>query len=152
MHPKDKTPSQLHQDQGMVHQWTCPEENCNSPYIGESSRCLESMFKEHNTSATSVIFQHSSTHNHHKADISQFKIIDQDRKEVSREAKEAIHIRRNNLVFNPNIGKMNIPKIFNQILGTNNTTSTEFSTNSNIPQNPSTTCSSRTTSTVNLHN
>ena len=70
MHPKDKIPPQLCQD--VVYQWTCPEENCNSSHIGDSSGCLESRINEHNTSTTSAIFQHSSTHNHPKADISQF--------------------------------------------------------------------------------
>ena len=80
MQPKDKIPTQLHQD--VVYQWTCPEEYCNSPYIGECSRCLESRVKEHNTFSSTVIFQHSITHNHPKADISQLTIIDQDRKQV----------------------------------------------------------------------
>ena len=95
MHPMDKMPTQLQQD--VVHQWTCPEDNCNSSYIRESSRCLESRVKEHNTSPTSTIFQHSTTYNHPKGDISQFKVIDQDRKQASREAREALHIRMNNL-------------------------------------------------------
>ena len=67
------------------------------------------------TSSTSAIFQHCTTHNHPKANLSQFKIIDQDRKQVSR---EAIHIGRSNPALNCNTGKLNIPKIFNQILGT----------------------------------
>ena len=94
MQPKDKIPAQLYQD--IVYQCTCSTENCSSTYIGESSRCLESRVKEHSTSSTGAIFQHSTTCNHPKADISQFKILDQDRKQVSREAREAIHIRRNN--------------------------------------------------------
>ena len=102
----DKIPTQLCQD--VVYQWTCSEDNCNSSYIGESSRCLESRVKEHNISSTSTIFQHSITNNHCKADICQFKIIDQDKKQVSREAREAIHIRRNNPALNCNRGKMNI--------------------------------------------
>ena len=102
MHPKDNMPTQLCQD--VVYQWTYTEENCNSSYIGESSRCPESGIKDYNTSATSETFQHSSISNHHKADISQFKIIDQDMKQVSREAMEAIHIRRNNPALNFNIG------------------------------------------------
>ena len=40
----------------------------------------------------------------------QFKFIDQDRKQVSREAREAIHARRNNSAVNCNIGKLNIPE------------------------------------------
>ena len=91
MHPKDKVPTQLHQD--VVHQWTCANENCNSSCIGESSRCLESRVKEHDTSSTSTIFQHCMILNHPTVSISQFKIIDQVRKQVSREAR---HIGRNN--------------------------------------------------------
>ena len=142
MHPKDKIPTQLHQD--VVYQWACPEENHYS-YIGESSRFLESRIKEHNTSTISAIFQQSSTHNYSKANISQFKIIDQDRKQDFGEAREAILIRRNNPALCCHMCKMNIPNIFNQILGKNNTTSTDFSTNSNIPQFPSTNSSSRPT-------
>ena len=107
MHPKDKIPKQPHQD--VVYQWTCPEENCNSSYIVESSRCLESRVKEHKTSSNSTIFQYSITHKHPKADISEFTIIDQDKKQVTREASEAIHMRKNNPALSHNIGKMNIP-------------------------------------------
>ena len=85
MHPKDKIPTQMHQD--VVYQWTCTNENCNSSYIGDSSRCLESRVKEHNTSSTSEIYQHCTTHNHPKANISQFNIKDQDRKQVSSQAR-----------------------------------------------------------------
>ena len=90
MHPLDKIPPHLCQD--VVYQWTCPEETCSSSYIGKSSRCLENRIKENNTSTTSAIYQHSSTHNHHKADILHFKLIDQDSRHLFREAREAIHI------------------------------------------------------------
>ena len=56
IHPKDKIPTQLCQD--VVYQWTYANENCNS-YIGESSRCLESRVKVHNTSSTSAIFNNA---------------------------------------------------------------------------------------------
>ena len=150
MHPKDKIPTQLHQD--VVYQWTCPEEKCSSSYIGESSRCLDSWVKEQNNSSTTAIFQHSITHIHPKADISQFTIIDQDRKQVSREAREAKHIRKNNPALNLNIVKMNIPKIFNQILGTSNSTSADVSINPNDQNNNNPSSSNRGTRAINLHN
>ena len=115
----------------IVNQWICPEETCNSSYIGESSRCLENRIKEHNNSTISAIYQHRSTYNHPKADISHFKITDQDSKQVSREARKAIQIRRTNPVLNYNIGKMYIPNIFNQLLG-----ATRHSTNPNNPKIP----------------
>ena len=111
--------------------------------------CLESRVKEHSTSSTSVIFQHSTTCNHPKTDTSQFKILDQDRKQVSR---EAIHIRRNNPSLNCNIGRMNISKIFNQILNTDNNSNAEDSTNSNSQPNPSANSSNRATRATNLFN
>ena len=129
MHPKDKIPTQLYQD--VVYQLICSTENCSSTYIGESSRWLESRVKENSTSSTSAIFQHSTTCNHPKADILQFKILEQDRNMFPREAREAIHIRRNNPALNHNIGKMNIPKNFNQISNTDNNSRAEDFTNSN---------------------
>ena len=150
MHPKDNIPQHLHQD--VVYQWTCPEETCNSSYIGESSRCLENRINEHHTSITRSIYQHSSTHNHPKADILHFRIIDQDSKEVSREVRQAIHILRTNPALNCNIGKMYIPNIFNQLLGTINNPSIEISTNPNILQNPPITQNIRSTRAVNMHN
>ena len=122
MHPKDNIPPHWHQD--VVYWWTCPEEACNSSYIRESRRCLENRIKEHNTSTNNTIYQKSSTHNHPKADISHFKTIDQDNKQIFRKAREAIHIRRINPVPNHNISKMYILNIFNQLLETINNPST----------------------------
>ena len=124
----------------MVYQWTCAYENCNYSYIAETSRYLGSRVKEHNNSSTSAIFQHYTTQNYLKANISQFKIIDQNKKQVSREgkeAREAIHIRRNNLALNCKIGKFNIPIILHQILGTSHNTSADVSTSSNTKTKPS---------------
>ena len=150
MYPKDKIPSQLHQD--LVYQWTCPEETCSSSFIAESSRCLDNRVKEHYTSISSTIYQHSSIHNHPKADISQFKIIDQDNKQSFREDREAIHIRRSNPALHHNLGKMYIPNIFNLLLGTTNKLSAEISTRPNILLNPPTISSTRFTRAVHLHN
>ena len=56
-------------------------------------------------SSTSIIYQHSVSNNHPNSNISHFKIIDQDSKQVAMEAREAIHIRINNLALNHNMGK-----------------------------------------------
>ena len=49
-------------------------------------------------------------------DISHFKIIDQDSKQVAREAREAIHIRINNPTLYHSMGKMYILEICNNLL------------------------------------
>ena len=79
------------------------------------------------------------------------KIIDQDSKQVSREAREAIHTRRTNPALNCNIGKMYIPNTFNQLLQIINNPSTDICTKPNILQNTSTICSIRSTRAVYLH-
>ena len=107
MHPKDKIPSHLKQN--IVYKWSCPYENCNLSYIGESSWWLENRIMEQSSHRFSAFYQHSVSSNHPKANISHFKIIDQDGKQVAREATEAIHIRINNPAINHNMGKMYIP-------------------------------------------
>ena len=73
-------------------------------------------------------------------------------KQPSREASEAIHIRRNNPAFHNNIGKMNIPKIFILILNTDDNPGAEDSTNSNNQTNPTANSSNGTTMATNLFN
>ena len=63
-----------------------------------------------------------------------------------------MHIRRNNPALSCNIGKMNIPKIFYQILGTTYIASADVSTDANAQQNPSSSSSNRATRTIDLHN
>ena len=56
----------------------------------------ENRAKEHNSHITSAIYQHSVFNNHPKANLSHFKLIDQDRKQVVRKATEDIHSRIKN--------------------------------------------------------
>ena len=49
--------------------------------------------------------------------ISDFSIIDKDPSQITREAKEAIHIRRLDPNLNQNIGKMSIPHCFDPLIG-----------------------------------
>ena len=49
--------------------------------------------------------------------IDQFKVIDQEKSQISHEAKEAIHICKEDPELNKNVGKMVIPHVFDPILG-----------------------------------
>ena len=49
--------------------------------------------------------------------ISDFSIIDKDPSQITREAKEAIYIRRLDPNLNQNIGKMSIPHCFDPLIG-----------------------------------
>ena len=97
MHPKVKIPSHLKWN--IVYKVSCLEENCNLSYVGESSRCMENRIKECKSQVTSAIYQHSVSNNHPKANISYFKRIDQDSKQVAKKAREAIHSYKNQKPF-----------------------------------------------------
>ena len=65
----------------------------------------------------SAIYQHCYTKGHPLPKVDQFKVIDQEKSQIAREAKEAIHIRKEDPELNRNVGKMVIPHIFDPILG-----------------------------------
>ena len=85
--------------------------------MGESSRCLAYRVKERNGHVTSAVYKDNISNNHSQANISNYKLIYQDNKQVAREAGEAIHIRINNSALICNTGKMYIPEICNNLLG-----------------------------------
>ena len=68
-------------------------------------------------STTSAILKHCKDFHHPLPSISDFNIIDKDPSQITREAKEAIHIRRLDPNLNRNIGKMSIPHCFDPLLG-----------------------------------
>ena len=72
----------------------CQADGCNSSYIGKTSRALGERVKEHSKSITSAILKHCKDFHHLLPSISNFSIIDKDPSQITREAKEAIHIRR----------------------------------------------------------
>ena len=116
MHPKDKVPNDQKKD--LVYHWECKADGCKSSYIGETSRALGERVKEHSKSTTSAILKHCKDFHHPLPSIDDFSIVDKDPSQVTREAKEAIHIRRLDPSLNRNIGKMSIPHCFDNLLGT----------------------------------
>ena len=115
MHPKDKVPTDQKKD--LVYHWECKADGCKSSYIGETSRALGERVKEHSKSTTSAILKHCKDFHHPLPSINDFSIVDKDPSQVTREAKEAIHIRRLDPSLNRNIGKMSIPHCFDNLLG-----------------------------------
>ena len=116
MHPKDKVDPSLKKD--IIYQWSCTNPNCKSSYIGETSRSLCERAKEHSKEGSnSAIYHHCSSKGHPQPNVDQFKVIDQEKSQIAREAKEAIHIRKFDPELNRNIGKMVIPRVFDSLLG-----------------------------------
>ena len=115
MHPKDKISNDQKKD--LVYHWECKADGCNSSYIGETSRALDERVKEHSKSTTLAILKHCKDLHHPLPSILDFNIIDKDPSQITREAKEAIHIRRLDPSLNRNIGEMSIPHCFDHLLG-----------------------------------
>ena len=87
MHPKDKISTNQKKD--IVYHWECQADGCNSSY---------------SKSTTSAILEHCKDFHHPLPSINDFSIIDKDLSQITREAKEAIHIRRLDPNLNWNIG------------------------------------------------
>ena len=115
MHPKDKVPTSQKKD--IVYHWECQADGCSSSYIGEMSRSLGERVKEHSKSGTSAILKHYTDFHHPLPSIENFSIIDKGSSQITREAKEAIHIQRLDPNLNRNIGKMSIPHCFDPLIG-----------------------------------
>ena len=114
MHPKDKI--SINQKKDLVYHWECKADGCNSSYIGDVGFALCKRVKERSKSTTSAILKHCKDFHHPLPSISDFSIIDKDPSQITREAKEAIHIRRLDPNLNRNIGKMSIPHCFDPLL------------------------------------
>ena len=116
MHPKDKIDPSLKQD--VVYQWSCTNLSCKSSYIGETSRSLCEYIKEHSKEGSnSAKYQHCYTKGHPLSNVDQFKVIDQEKSQIACEAKEAIHIHKEDPELKRNVCKMLIPCVFDPILG-----------------------------------
>ena len=102
------------QKSGIIYNFRCPHINCSEQYIGESSRTLGDRLKEH-LRAPSAIHHHISTTGH-QISTDCFKIIHREHQCVTRNTKDAMKIRVNYPSLKRNIGKYQLPHIWDQML------------------------------------
>ena len=98
----------------IIYWYRCGRTECDDEYIGESARTFEDRFKEH-LKAPSPIYEHDNTTGL-KTTVGKFKIIERESRGISRTIKEAIYIRVNNPTLNRNVGKNNLPHIWDKVL------------------------------------
>ena len=110
--PKDE--DKISNKNCVIYSYFCGSIDCGKEYIGESGRSFGERYKEH-LKAPSPIFQHQSTSGH-ETSIDNFKIIGREDNSLARTIKESIYIRVNNPTLNRNIGKYNLPHIWDNIL------------------------------------
>ena len=88
----------------------------NEEYIGESWRTFEERYKEHLKAPSPICIHQSNSGN--ETTMDNFKIIGRDDNSLARTIKESMYIRVNNPTLNRNIGKYNLPHIWDKILFT----------------------------------
>ena len=109
--PKDKGPNL--KKGGIIYHYKCPHINCTEAYIGETGRELRDRVNEH-LKAPSSIYLHSNTTRHPLKP--EFQHNTQGTHSSSRTIKEAMFIRVNDPVLNRNLGKYQLPHVWDNIL------------------------------------
>ena len=110
--PKDKDP--MVNQSGAIYWYQCGDPGCDDEYIGETSRTFGERYKEH-LKAPSAIHHHSSQTGHPN-NHNNFQIVGREGHNLARNIKESIYIRVNNPTLNNNIGKFNLPHIWDRVL------------------------------------
>ena len=110
--PKDKDP--MVNQSGAIYWYQCGDLGCDDEYIGETSRTFGKRYKDH-LKDPSPIHQHSNQTGH-PTSHNNFQIIGREGNNLARNIKESIFIRINNPTLNNNIGKFNLPHIWDRVL------------------------------------
>ena len=111
MFPKDR--EAITKQSNIIYCFKCGRTECDDEYIGESVRTFEERYKEH-LKAPLPIFEHQNVTGH-TTTVENFKIISREGQNMARTLKEAIYIRVNNPILSRNIGKYNVPHIWNKV-------------------------------------
>ena len=88
--------------------------DCKDEYIGESGRTFAERFREH-LRAPSPIYDHYNTTGH-EVSLDNFSIVGWDDHSMTRTVREAMLIRVNDPSLNRNIGKYQLPHIWDEVL------------------------------------
>ena len=99
---------------GAIYWFQCGDLTCDDEYIGETCRTFGERFKEHLKDPSSI--HHHSNHTGHPTSQNNFQIIGREGHCLARNIKESIFIRVNNPTLNRNIGKFNLPHIWDRVL------------------------------------
>ena len=99
---------------GAIYWFQCFDFTCDDEYIGETSSTFGERCKDHLKDPFPI--HHHSNNTGHPTSQNSFQIIGRDGHGLARNIKEAIFIRVNNPTLNRNIGKFNLPHIWDRVL------------------------------------
>ena len=109
---KDKDPMVSQSD--AIYWYQCGDLTCDDEYIGETSRTFGGRYREHLKDPSPI--HHHNNQTNHPINQNNFKIIGREGHHMSMYIKESIFIRVNNPTLNNNIGKFNLPHIWDRVL------------------------------------
>ena len=114
--PKDKDSKLLKQN--VIYHIPCGYPSCDCSYIGETGRVLGERIKDHISDSNSSIKQHHLNTGHPLPDLmdNDIKVVNMESNAFKRRVKEAIYIKVNDPRLNQNVGKYNLPPIYDQLL------------------------------------
>ena len=110
--PKDK--DIITQKSGMMYSYKCERLKCDEEYIREFARTFGEWFREHLRTA-STMYDHANTSGH-LTKLGNFSIVVRESHTTTRTIKEAMLIRLNDPSLNRNIGKFQLPYIWDEVL------------------------------------
>ena len=112
VHPKDR--DTILKKSGMIYRYRCGRVDCEEEYIRESGRTFGERFREHMRAPSPIIDHHNTTS--HEVSLDNFSIMGRKDNSIVRNIKEAIFIRVNDPSLNRNIGKFQLPHIWDEVL------------------------------------
>ena len=110
--PKDKDP--VVNQSAAIYWYQCGDLSCDDDCVGETSRTFGERYKEHLKDPSHI--HHHSTLTGHPTNQNNFQIIGREGHNLARDIKESIYIMVNNPNSNNNIGKFNLPHIWDRVL------------------------------------
>ena len=110
--PKDKDPQ--NNQTGIIYHYQYPQISCPSAYIGELGRSLGERVKEHFKAPSPIHLQSTTTEQ--PMDPEQFNIVHKEVNSHSRTIKEAMFICVQDPMLNSNLGKYQLPYIWEHLL------------------------------------
>ena len=112
VHPKDR--DNILQKSGVIYRFKCGRVDCKDEYIGESGRTFTERFRE-NMRAQSPIHDYFNITGH-EVSLDNFSIVGMEDLNMARSIREAMLIRVNGPSLNRNIGKYQLPHIWDEVL------------------------------------
>ena len=112
VHPKDK--DNILQKRGVIYRYKCGRMDFDEEYIGKSGRSLEERFREHMRAPYPILDHHNITGL--EVSLNNFSKVGREEQNIARTIKEAILIRINDPSLNRNIGKFQLPHVWDEVL------------------------------------